>query len=103
MVRNLLTEEFDNKTEKGVVLIDFYADWCGPCKRLSPTLESVAKRIGAEANIYKVDVDENADLANRFGIRGVPTMLLFKDGKLVRSMPGVQDENIIFEAVKSAL
>ena len=103
MVKKLLTEEFDRVTQDGVTLIDFYADWCGPCRRLTPIIENVAKQVSPMANIYKVNIDESAALARRFGVRSVPTMLLFKDGQLVNSISGLRSEKIILETIKSAL
>tara|TARA_R100000008_G_scaffold80904_1_gene63684 strand:+ start:1324 stop:1635 length:312 start_codon:yes stop_codon:yes gene_type:complete len=103
MVKKLLTEEFDKKTTEGVVLVDFYADWCGPCRRLSPIIESVAQKVGTTASVYKVNIDEGAGLARRFNIRGVPTLLIFKDGEVVDSMSGLKSEAVILNAIKSAL
>ena len=103
MVKKLLTEEFERATQSGVVLIDFYADWCGPCRRLAPIIENVAQQVGRNANIYKVNIDESAALARRFGIRSVPTMLLFKDGELINSILGMRSEVAILETIKSAI
>ncbi|MQP65080.1 thioredoxin [Niveispirillum sp. SYP-B3756] len=63
------------------VLVDFWAPWCGPCKALAPTLEEVAKEYAAEMNVVKVDIDQNPKLAERFGVRGIPLLLIVKDGK----------------------
>ena len=74
-------KEFKEQVEqtKGVVLVDFYAMWCGPCRMLAPILEELSEEV--ETPIYKVDVDECENLARRFGILSIPTMILFKDGK----------------------
>tara|TARA_Y100001963_G_scaffold142953_1_gene213158 strand:+ start:171 stop:482 length:312 start_codon:yes stop_codon:yes gene_type:complete len=103
MVKKLLTEQFESATQEGVTLIDFYADWCGPCRRLSPIIESVSKQVSPNADIYKVNIDESGALARRFGIRSVPTLLLFKDGVLVNSVSGLQSEKTILRIIKSAL
>ena len=74
-------EEFNKSIEKGVVLIDFFATWCGPCKMLAPILENSAKELEGKAKIFKIDVDEAGDIAQSFGIMSVPTMIIFKDAK----------------------
>mgnify|MGYP006409702127 CR=1 FL=1 len=88
---------------EGKVLVDFYADWCGPCRRLGPIIENVAQKIGDKANVYKVNIDEGTGLARRFNIRGVPTMVIFKNGKVVGTMSGVQTEAVILNAIENAL
>jgi len=77
-------------TDYDVVLVDFYADWCGPCKMLEPTIEAIARK--TDAAVAKVDVDQHRSLATQYGIRGVPTLLVFADGKQVEQLSGVQDE-----------
>jgi thioredoxin 1 len=64
-------------------LVDFHATWCGPCKMMSPVLEEFKKVYGAKVRILKIDVDKNPEIANRFKVRGVPTLVLFKEGKLL--------------------
>jgi thioredoxin 1 len=88
----------DSKTP---VLVDFYADWCGPCKMLAPILKQVKEEMGDNIKIVKIDVDKNQPLANKYQVRGVPTMLLFKDGKQVWRQSGVLQKNDIVGVVKS--
>ncbi|WP_149273807.1 thioredoxin [Pareuzebyella sediminis] len=75
------------------VLIDFYADWCGPCKIQAPILKEVSEIIGDKAKIIKVDVDKNQEVANRFQIRSIPTLMMFKKGETVWRKSGVADKN----------
>jgi thioredoxin 1 len=77
--------------EGGVVLVDFYADWCGPCKMLEPTLETLAA--DTEATVAKVDVDEHQQLAGQYQVRGVPTVVVYSDGEAVEQFSGVRGEN----------
>jgi thioredoxin 1 len=84
-------DEFAETTEGyNVVLVDFYADWCGPCKMLEPVVESLAA--GTDAAVAKVDVDANQRLAQEYGVRGVPTLVLFADGEAVERVSGVREE-----------
>ena len=85
------------KNSKGVVVLDFFATWCGPCKMLSPILEQVEQE--NIANIYKVDVDDNFDLAKSFGIMSVPTLLFFKDGELKDKQIGLRQKHQIIETI----
>ncbi|MEZ7495122.1 thioredoxin [Leeuwenhoekiella aequorea] len=81
---------FGNLTESSTpVLIDFYATWCGPCQTLAPILEDVKKDLGEKVKIIKVDVDKNQALAQKFQVRGVPTLMLFKNGKQLWRQSGV--------------
>ncbi|MDD1702217.1 MAG: thioredoxin [Methanoregula sp.] len=73
------------------VLYDFFATWCGPCRMQTPIIEELAKKIGDAVEIHKVDVDENMALAEKYGIRVVPTLIIEKDGKIVQRMEGVTD------------
>ncbi|ULC57890.1 thioredoxin [Flaviramulus sp. BrNp1-15] len=84
-----------------LVLIDFYADWCGPCKVLGPILKDVKKELEDSIKIIKIDVDRNQALANKYQVRGVPTMILFKKGKQVWRQSGVVQKNDIINIIKS--
>jgi thioredoxin 1 len=83
------------------VLIDFYADWCGPCKMLGPILKQVKEELGDTIKIVKIDVDKNQSIASKYQVRGVPTMLLFKDGKQLWRQSGVLPKKEIINIVES--
>jgi thioredoxin 1 len=82
------------------VLVDFHADWCGPCKMLAPILKQVKEEMGNALKIVKIDVDKNQTLASTYQVRGVPTMLLFKNGKQVWRQSGVLQKNDIVRVVQ---
>jgi thioredoxin 1 len=75
------------------VLVDYYAEWCGPCKTMSPILKEVKDALGEGVSILKIDVDKNKSLATKYDVRGVPTLLLFKQGKQVWRQSGVVQKN----------
>ena len=81
------------------VLIDFYADWCAPCKMLTPILKDVKAELGDRIKVLKIDVDNNSAIAGRFQIRGVPTIMLFKAGKMLWRQSGVLPKDAILNAI----
>ena len=81
---------FDAQTAQGVVLVDFWAPWCGPCKMQTPILEKLAPTVAGKAVIAKVNVDENPSIAARFGIRSIPTLILLQNGAVKQQFVGVQ-------------
>ncbi|MGB5653061.1 MAG: thioredoxin [Robiginitalea sp.] len=85
------------------VLIDFYADWCGPCKMLSPILKEVKAELGDRIKVFKIDVDSNAAIAGRYQIRGVPTMILFKEGQIRWRKSGVLPKKTLLEELEPLL
>lgn len=82
------------------VLVDFFATWCSPCKMMSPILEDVKNRIGENANIIKIDVDKNPQAASAYQVRGVPTLILFKNGKPLWRQSGVVAANELERLIK---
>lgn len=83
------------------VLVDFYATWCGPCRSMTPILEEVAREMAGKAVVGKIDVDENEDLANRFGISSVPSILIFSKGEVVGRIVGLTSKRVILEKLNN--
>lgn len=87
---------FEAETQEGLVLIDFWAPWCGPCRMQAPILEQLAEELSEdELRIYKMDVDENPETARKFGIMSIPTLLFKKDGQVVKQVAGVHTKDQI--------
>ena len=80
------------ETSTKPVFLDFWADWCGPCKMLGPTFERLADKFGEQVTFAKVNVDENPDIANKFAIRSIPTLVLLQDGNVVEKIVGLRSE-----------
>jgi len=103
MAHVLTSADFDSTIASGVTLVDFYADWCGPCQRLLPVIDDMARSYEGRANICKVDVDMSGDIAGKFGIMSIPTLLLFKDGQLVEKVVGLQSPEQLTDLVDKHL
>jgi thioredoxin 1 len=100
-VAELTSANFDTIIRDGVTLVDFWAPWCGPCRMQIPVLEQVASRLGSRARVTKVNVDQYPGLAGRFQITGIPTMLLFKEGRLVQEFVGLQSAPALIAALEA--
>ena len=97
------SDEFRAEISEGVVLVDFFATWCGPCKMLGPVLEELGEELTGKAKIVKVDIDQSMDLADEFRITSVPTMILFKNGKAVESLVGFLPKERIKQVIEANL
>lgn len=104
MLQYLDQSNFDEALQSNdVVLVDFYADWCGPCKALHPALEKLAQNFDGKATIAKVNVDENPELSAKFGIRSIPALFYFKKGALADKQVGVQSQTVIADQLQTLL
>ncbi|MCB1474624.1 MAG: thioredoxin [Rhodobiaceae bacterium] len=95
VAKNVSQTSFDSEVLQSSepVLVDFWAEWCGPCKQLSPTLDEIAAEMEGKVTIAKVNIDENQDIAVKYGVRAIPMLALFKDGELAGTQVGVQPKS----------
>ena len=106
---NMATEKItDQEFESAIssdspVLVDFWAEWCGPCRALGPKLEELSEEFAGKARILKLNVDENKEVTAKFGVRSIPTMLLFKGGEVVDQVVGNVDKTVISEKINAQL
>lgn len=97
------TFDSEVKNSKLPVLVDFYATWCGPCKQIAPILSELAKEEKERVKIVKVDVDEDPELAKEYGVRGIPTLIIFNQGEIAKTMVGFKTKDDLLEAINSVL
>jgi len=102
-IKTLDESSFSKVIEKGVALIDFFAEWCGPCRMLAPVVEDVADALKDKASFGKVDIDKQVKLATKYQVTSIPTLVLFKDGKEIDRIVGLRDEKALKEFVEKAL
>ena len=99
MVELINDKVFDEKIKEGKVLVDFYAEWCGPCKMLSPIVDELATEL-TEVKFYKLNVDESDEIVRRYSVMSIPTLLIFEDGKLKTTSVGFKSKEELQELLK---
>ena len=94
-VEKLSSQNFSEFTQNGTVLVDFWAPWCGPCQMQTPILDKVAEKVDGKAKIGKLNVEEAPDIASKFNIYAIPTLIVFKDGQPAQVLQGLQTEEAL--------
>ena len=100
-VKVLTDDNFSSTIKNGVSLVDFWAAWCGPCRVQGPIVDEIADEIGEKAKICKLDIDQHKKIAGQLGIQSIPTILIFKDGKMVQKFVGVKSKSALIKAIES--
>ena len=100
---NITDQSFDQVVATGVSVVDFWAEWCMPCRIQGPIVEQVAKKMAGRANVCKLDVDANPGSAERYGVSAIPSLIFFKDGQEAARLIGVQNEGTIVKTLESLL
>lgn len=95
----LTTENFSSEIAQGVVMVDFWATWCMPCKAMAPVIDEIAVQTKGKVKVGKLDIDNNGPIANQYGIQAIPTILIFKDGLLVETLVGIQSKAALVNAL----
>jgi thioredoxin 1 len=105
MAKQIKDDEFESEVINSnlPVLVDFWAEWCGPCRMLTPVLEQLSEEMKDKVKIVKMNIDENPETPSKFGVRGIPTMILFKDGKQLAVKVGVQPKNTLQDWINSTV
>ncbi|HLR73769.1 MAG TPA: thioredoxin [Virgibacillus sp.] len=98
-ILDVTDQNFEKETSEGLVLADFWAPWCGPCKMIGPVLEELDEEMGDKVQIVKLDVDDNQETAGKYGVMSIPTLLLFKDGNVVDQVVGFQPKEALAELI----
>jgi thioredoxin 1 len=99
----LTDDNFEATINEGVSMVDFWAPWCGPCRMIAPVIEELAEDFDGKANICKVNTDEQQNIAAKYGIRSIPTILFFKDGEMVDQMVGAASKDAFADKINSQL
>jgi thioredoxin 1 len=99
MIRHLNLMNFDDEIAQGIALVDFWAPWCQPCLDQNPVLDDLAKELAGVARVYKVDVNDNRVISNKEGVKNIPLLILYQDGKPVNRYQGIQSKEIIINSI----
>ena len=102
-IEHVTDQNFAEKTAEGLVLVDFWAPWCGPCKMIAPVLVEIDAEMGDKVKILKLNVDENQETAGKFGVMSIPTLLLMKDGNIVDQVIGFQPKEALVNVINRHL
>jgi thioredoxin 1 len=102
-IKVLTDADFGDSVKSGVVLVDFWATWCAPCRRLEPTVDQLAEDYTGRITVAKVDIDENPMTPGKFHVRGIPTLLLFKDGDLKETIVGLETKDKLAQLIDKHL
>jgi len=100
-IKDLTDKNFQNQIKNSLALVDFWAPWCMPCKMMAPVLNEIAEDAESKVLVCKVNVDQHQSLASKYGIRGIPTTVLFRNGKEINRFVGVKSKNFILEQIKT--
>ena len=97
------TFELDVLQADGPVLVDFWAEWCGPCKQIAPSLDEISEELDGKMSLAKVNIDENPETPSKYGVRGIPTLMLFKDGEVASTKVGALPKSKLKEWLESVI
>lgn len=103
MAKIVNSNDFDKEVAEGVVVVDFFATWCGPCKMLTPVIEELSSELEGKVKFIKVDIDESSDLASRFQIVNVPTLKVLKDGEVLKTLIGFKPKEVLLSELSELI
>jgi len=105
MSKHVSDDSFESDVLKaeGPVLVDFWAEWCGPCKQIAPALDELSAQMGEKVTVAKINIDENPGTPSKYGVRGIPTLMIFKNGEVAATKIGALPKNKLFEWVESSI